>query len=365
MPSSLFIFSFRKMTKKIIYGFLFVIGWAGLILGTSSSSYYKLITNNLLKNYDHYGDLYRFSNLPQFKMVAPECKRTFSSKADSLKQNIALYTVGDSFLETWRINNLDFDYQKYETTHWYIENREIILDTTKTNILLLECVERHARERFGIVPLNFKVVKYYGEGSVPMGGRKIWLKNKWNDLKASLFTPEANDHLDHVMFSGDWFLPIKEAKASFNLKVFDRVHASAAISNDRKHIFYYIDKDSTRINSSFSKLPEAEIDRMVANMDSTVAAYKRAGFDHVIVNIIPNKASILAPTDGVYNHLVERFEAKAKDKFPIVSIYHQFAAEPLSVFGHNETHWSCYGRSIWINNVNTKIAELQLEKKTQ
>ncbi len=335
-----------------------IAAWLGLIIGASPKVYYSLIANNWVPSYERYGDLYRFSNLPQFKLAQPDCRRPFFGKDSAQKQEIALYTVGDSFLELWRINEHDFDYKKYTTIHWFQENTEIILDKRKTNILLLESVERHAREKFAKVPLNFKPVSYYGEGAVYLGGKKIWLKNKWNELKNYFFTPETNDHLEHVFFAADWILPLKELKASFNFHVFDRVNPTAAASKDKKHIMYYMDTDSTKINSSYAPLADAEIDELVQNMDSTVQAYKKAGFDHVIVNIIPNKASIVAPKDGKYNFLAQRFEEKAKGKFPYVGVYQDFAKNPMNVYGINETHWSCLGKDIWVKNVTNKITEL-------
>jgi hypothetical protein len=142
-----------------------------------------------------------------------------------------------------------------------------------------------------------------------------------------------------------------------NLNWFDRVNTSASLSKDKKHLFYYKDTDTTLINSSYNHLPDSELDKMVSNMDSTVKAFKKLGFDYVLISIIPSKASILAPNDGVYNHLAERFEAKAKGKFPVVDIYKQYAANRFNVFEVNETHWTCLGKNIWLTNTTNLINE--------
>ena len=115
--------------------------------------------HELIPNYERYGDLYRFANLPQFKQLQPICERPYHNVDSTKKQNVALYTVGDSFLEPWRVNEADFPYKKFRYIHWHDEKIQTILDTTKTNILVLECAERHARERFGKVPENYKIVK--------------------------------------------------------------------------------------------------------------------------------------------------------------------------------------------------------------
>jgi hypothetical protein len=163
--------------------------------------------------------------------------------------------------------------------------------------------------------------------------------------------------LEHVFFSADWLLPLKEFKASITLHLFNRVNTSASLSKDKKHIFYYKDTDTTLINSCYSKLEDKELDEMVANVDSTITAYKKLGFQQVIVSIVPSKASILAPTDGVYNHLIERFEAKVKGKFPIVNIYNEYTQNRSKVFAINDTHWTCFGKNIWVKNTTDLVNE--------
>ncbi len=347
------------MIKKIAIIFVLIFSWLAFIIGASSPLYYQLLRNDILKPYERYGDLYRFANLPQFKQLQPECKRLYHNFPASQKENIALYTVGDSFLEPWRINEADFPFKFYRNIHWHDEKIQTILDTNLTNVLVLECAERHSRERFGKVPLNYKIVKAYeGKPWVPQT-RFQKLKNlaaeNWLIFKKYAFTPETPDHLEHLLFSADWILPLKELKATLNLNWFDRVNSSASLSKDKKHIFYYKDTDTTLINSSYSKLADSELDNMVANMDSTIKAYKGKGFKHVFVSLIPSKASILAPNDGVYNHLIERFEGKVAGRFPVINIYNQYAQHRERVFEFNETHWTCYGKNIWVKNTTDII----------
>jgi hypothetical protein len=349
------------MIKKVIIGFSIVLAWLALAIGASSPLYYTILQKGLVPDYERYGDLYRFSNLPQFKQLQPDCKRPFGDMDSTQKQNIALYTIGDSFLEEWRINYFDFPYKFYKNIHWHDENVQTILDTTKTNILLLQCAERHSRERFGKVPLNYKIVKAYeSEPWVPRGRLERlsdMISANWITLKKYIFTPETADHLEHIFFSADWLLPLKELKASLTLNLFDRVNTSASLSKDKKHIFYYKDTDTTLINSCYSRLEDSELDEMVVNVDSTIKAYKNLGFKQVIVSIIPSKASILAPNDGVYNHLIERFEAKVDGKFPIIDIYKEYSQNRDKVFAKNDTHWACFGKNIWLTNTTKLVNE--------
>ncbi len=354
------------MIKKIVIGLFLVLAWFALAIGASKPLYYTLLRQNLLNENERYGDMYRFSNLPQFKQLQTGCKRPFDGVDSSKKQNVALYSIGDSFLEEWRINSNDFPYKFYKNIHWHDENIQTILDSNKTNILLLQCAERHARERFGKVPLNYKIVKSYeSEPWLPRSRLQRLsdlITENWKALKEFVFTPETADHLEHVFFSADWLLPLKESKASLTLNLFDRVNTSASLSKDKKHIFYYKDTDTTLVNSCYSRLEDKELDSMVANVDSTIKAYKKLGFQQVIVSIIPSKASILAPTDGVYNHLIERFETKAEGKFPIVNVYKEYTQNRANVFAINDTHWTCFGKNIWVNNT-TDLIDLVLKPK--
>jgi hypothetical protein len=344
--------------KKILLGISLIFCWLAFFIGASSPLYYSILRNDLIRYYEYYGDLYRFSNLPQFKQKQPICTRPYAALDSSSKKNVALYTIGDSFLEEWRINKSDFPYKFYKNIHWHDNKVQVNLDTSTTNVLLLECAERHSRERFGTVPVNYLTKPDTTQPWVYRNRLQRMLDKAseyWITIKKYCFTAETPDHLEHILFSHDWMLPIKEFKATMNLNLFDRVNASTGLSKDKKHIFYYKDTDTTLINSCYNPLPDNELDKMVANMDSTVNAYKAKGFDKVIVSLIPSKASILAPTDGVYNHLIERFEAKVNGRFPVVDIYKQYSENPSKVFEFNETHWTCFGRKIWLENTTKMI----------
>jgi hypothetical protein len=190
---AVYIFSIL-MIKKTVIGLLIVLVWFALAIGASKPLYYTLLRENLLNENERYGDMYRFSNLPQFKQLQTGCKRPYEGVDSSKKQNVALYSIGDSFLEEWRINGSDFPYKFYKNIHWHDENIQTILDSTKTNILLLQCAERHARERFGKVPLNYKIVKAYeSEPWVPRSRLQRLsdiITGSWNSLKKIFSLPK-------------------------------------------------------------------------------------------------------------------------------------------------------------------------------
>jgi hypothetical protein len=358
------------MVKKTILYFSIILFWVALAIGASSALYYYFVKNEYIANYERYGDLYRFSNLPQFKQKQIECKRQFGGVEVSKKLDVALYTIGDSFLRPWRINEYDFPYKYYRNISWEEDHVAIQLDSTVKNVLLLECVERHTRERFNVVPKNYILQKDIVPLPWTPPTRLQRVKNKimpiWEAMKTTCFTPETADHLEHMFFSADWILPIKELKAAINLDWFNRVNSSAGMSKDKKHIFYFKDMDTSMINSTYKALADSELNKMVANVDSTIKAYKSMGFDEVFVSVIPNKSSILAPNDGIYNHLAERFEKASEGKFETIDIYKEYVQNRNIVFGINETHWTCFGKNIWVKNAREKIEnKLKIVQLTQ
>ncbi len=336
-----------------------IIGWTGLIFGTSNPMYFKLIAAEAIPNLEKYGDLYRFSNLKEFKLETPECKRKYGGKDPNKKDNIAFYALGDSFLEVWRVNEHDFNYKNFRFTRWHNLNTQIILDTTMQNVLVIETVERHLRERLNNIPTTYKVVKSYeSEAWVPVSkiikGLNI-LKDFYNKFLINTFSKSPEDQLEHTFFSWDIFLPIKEVKAKMFHNWFNEHNKMVDISKNKKHIVYRMDTDSSKIFSSFSPVSDTEITKMVTSTDSLVKYYKNSGFDAVVFSIIPNKTSMLMPTDGHYNHLIERFQAKAKNKFTYIDLYAAYKKDPVNMYGINETHWTCQGKNMWIDSVSTAI----------
>src|SRR5690606_1881531 len=88
-----------------------------------------------------YGDLFNLSKLPHFKEEMVKCETPFhvSKQSDKL---LHLYVLGDSFLEPQRIDSADFMADRYYFIKWD-DFLHVKLDTSATNIVLIESVERH------------------------------------------------------------------------------------------------------------------------------------------------------------------------------------------------------------------------------
>ena len=165
-----------------------------------------------------------------------------------------------------------------------------------------------------------------------------------------LFSYNTERH-QAVLFGYDFVLKIRELKAVFNEKVFNRLDPNVAVSPDKQHLLYNLDVKAG-INSSFDAISDDEIEKEVANINATYDYYKQQGFDEVVLSIIPNKTSIVAPTMGKYNHLIERIQQHPKLKMPIIDTYTPFSQHPEKYYELGDSHWNCKGKQIWVDGVN-------------
>ncbi|MFN4147438.1 MAG: hypothetical protein ACK4GN_16545 [Runella sp.] len=284
-----------------------------------------------------YGDLYRLSSLSKFKEPTAVCTKLYK---DSLKNNTALYLIGDSFTEPARINSDDFVAARYERVHW-AESLVVELDTHRRNVLILQTVERSFRQHFEQPVRQIKFEKP-NSNTIEKTISKSWSK----------ILEESEEAITSVLFSNDFFLKIKEWKADFNLHYFARHNDQVALSPDGRHILFCWDTDSTRLTSCFYPLPQAELDQLIKVANQTRAFYLSKGFDEVYLSIIPNKTSIVAPNMGQYNHLVERVQQHPQLQLPTIDVWKYFTENAQSVYSKSDTHWNCHGQNYWVKQIN-------------
>lgn len=294
-----------------------------------------------------YGDLYRLTNLAQFKAPTLPCAKQYAH--DSTKNKVGLYIIGDSFTEKERINADDFNAQTYQRIHWN-DSTTIHLDTTQRNVLVLQTVERHFREHFALPIHNFSVT--YAPVSPPLPTPETWehLLKRWESM-----IQKSEEALISFLFVSDWIFKIKEWKAALNLRWFGRHDDQATISPDGKHLLFCWDTDSTRITSSFKHLSDNEVEALVKQANQTRHFYLKKGFDEVYLAIIPNKTSIVAPNMGTYNHLVTRIQKHPQLEIPTVDVWQEYSTHPNEVYQLGDTHWNCTGQQIWLREVNKKL----------
>jgi hypothetical protein len=333
---------------KYLFFFLAIALWMGGCSRTVMRWYYQ--TGVIADDY-RYGDLHRLANLPQFKDPQMPCPpvqdRNSKVSADSAETH--LYLIGDSFAEPQRIGQRDFPVSHYHYVHWDSQSR-VQLDTTKRNVLLLETVERHFREHFSRPVTELAVVADTSQKPAPQ--TVSWRKQLFDQIQSK----GIEERLETVLFSQDLFLWFKELKASINLNWFDRVPPKVGISQDKQHLFVDLDVDTSKhLNASFAPLPDAEVDRLVDSLNTTAQQFRQQGFDGVYLAIIPNKASILEPNRGAYNHLIERVQRHPRLRVPTVDIYSVYARHPQQVYALGDSHWNCTGRELWLKAVWDQI----------
>lgn len=328
------------MNQKIVKYTALVVFSALWLLGFSPHIAKWLYEKDLVKDDYRYGDLYRFSNLPQFRVAKEVCSE---GKLQVKQPNTTLYLIGDSFTEEGRIEAGDFVSGGFE--RFFIGAQPFAkLDKTKKNILIIETVERHFRERFAEPYKNLTI----GEPNTQQA-----VKALAKEAKSSFWY--STERHESVLFSSDFFLSIKEMKALLNYNLFNRTDSNVVVSRDKKHIFYELDARPNGITSSFDKISDREILGLVENVNKTYDFYKKNGFDEVYLTIAPNKSSILGNELGEYNHLIERIQQSPALRMPFIDVYTPISNSKKMLYDVGDTHWNCQGKQIWVNAVNQKL----------
>lgn len=316
--------------------------WLGGCFQEVLQTYYR--TGIVADDY-RYGDLYRLSNLPQFRDPVRPCPSS-ASVSDTARTD--LYLIGDSFTEPTRLRPTDLPVARLTRAHWS-SPMQVQLNPAHRNVLLLETVERHLREHLR-QPINQLVV-------VADSNRTRSEPLSWEAQLAGLYqrSREPEPRLEVVLFGHEPFLRIREWKAAFTERIFGRVDPKVRLSPDKQHLLYYLDAEPAGITSAFVPVADDEISAMIDSLNQVRNRYRQLGFSEVYLSIIPNKSSILASTLGQYNHLIERIERHPARQVPVVPVYAPFRAATVPVYALGDSHWNCTGQSIWLQQVRDRL----------
>lgn len=317
---------------------LFALGW---FLGCSSDTARWLYKNELLKDDYRYGDLYRFANLAAFRVPVDKC----DAPTQQPMLPIRLVLFGDSFTEEGRIEKTHFVANQFER-HFVANDAYLTIDSSAKNVLVIETVERHFRERFGSVYQHAKI----NESEPQKEESFIQHVINWK-------VPYSTERHESVLFSSDFIFTIKEWKAALNKAIFKRVDNNVVLSKDESEILYSL-AINPGPNSIFVPVSDNEIADLVKNINETYHLYKNKGFDEVYLSIIPNKESILGADLGVYNHLVERIQQHPALQMPIIDMYAPLKKGGETLFDKGDTHWNCTGKTIWIQAINQRLKQV-------
>ncbi|QRR01678.1 hypothetical protein [Dyadobacter sandarakinus] len=305
----------------------------------------------LIKDGYHYGDLYRLSNLSAFRDPKRKCPPLSTEKpALSSGKKIHLYIIGDSFTEKERVGPGDFAADAYTYVHW-ANFLHLKTDTSSINILLLESVERHFRQK---LEKPFEVLIPDTATFVATAPPSKFMHR----LDDALRSRHTEDRLDAFLFQNDLILGLKEWKADFNHHLFGRVNETVTLVNHAQDMVYYMDTDTPKVTSSFSAVRDTEIDTMMINLNKSVDYAQELGFDHVILAVIPNKVSVLAPDYGTYNNLINRVYHHSALKIPYINVLPEFRQMGRAAYLKGDSHWTCDAQYLWLGKVNALIRRL-------
>lgn len=314
------------------------------LAGCSNEILFGLYKAKIIPDDYRYGDLYRLSNLAEFKDPRQECPDVVVPKPT---QKIAFYIIGDSFTEKERLDSTDFAVTRYHWAHWG-ENLHLKLDPAFTNIILLESVERNVRPHFGAAIANV-IADTATFIAHPADTRFM------HRLDQMFASDGVEDRLNTILFQFDPMLKFKEIKSWINQRFFDRADPKVTLSRDGSTLAYVEDTDSTLINSSYNEVPDAEIDSLVAVLNFDKKFLEDLGFDQVFFSIIPNKATILMPDYGHYNRIIDRIYQHPELKVPSIGVLEDFRQLSQNAYLKGDSHWSCAGQRIWVEKVNQKL----------
>lgn len=345
------------MFSTLIKWFFLLVSGGILMVGLTPALQRWLDHHGFIPDQYSYGDLYNVTNLGAFKEVLFSTNRDLTEvdKPKTHYNNVHLYTIGDSFT--------------YIDTSYYAGGRNkhvwvggdhplvVDLDTTKTNVLVIEFVERVLQER--LYDPDYK--RIYMKNGIARANRDIPISlhsDKSDEKESKLFArfgSEINQRLEFLLFNSPFFMRFKELKAQLMLSGFGRV-PGAVISHNQQHLFYEAEADTSYVLSAFRHLTDRKIDELVANLNDIRQYYLLMGFDEVYICMIPNKVTILEPNHGPYNHQIERIEANPALEVPVISTIDTLRNHK-EWYHLGDGHWNNQGKRFWLRRVNSLVAQ--------
>lgn len=277
-----------------------------------------------------------------------------SSVADTGTHNTVLYICGDSY--TWSLKKEQF----YGIAEYHFINRyigaKIHLDTTKTNILVIEIAELWVRRYLRTLRMFDEI--YDPEQAASSPTAQALPEPKMSVAQASflpsfsikdLFNKDINQNLQCNLFNYNFMRPALNYKAELNYYAFKRASGDVVISDDGNYLFQKRSVSLDDTESSYARLYPGETDLLVNNLNSIYDHYRAAGFKEVYLCMIPNTASLVQPNN--YNNLVPLIQNDPRLKPKTIDVYYSFKpAEQW--FCPGDTHWNSEGKQRWVNILN-------------
>ncbi len=339
-------------------------------LHASKSKYFGSDKNN-------FGDLYAISYLKDFKFknesFAPDLKR----QPDTTTKEIDLWVIGDSFLGNLTPAMGDSILYKTKLQYYYFPGismgipKKIVLNSKKKKVLLIERTERFLRIDFVKNKYAANNLKFFDidTNKAHVADTNFLLtneivKNESNFLdnfklkfKGASIT---NQNIETILFGYRMFTPLKEMKAGLNYQLFDRVNDLIYLSTDRKNLFFYETIEPKGMLSAYNPFKTEEIDSIVSNLNFIGDSYKKLGFDEVVFSIVPNAVTIVEPTIGIYNDVINKVQNDKNFRYQSIDIYSVFKNAPnrKSFYKNADTHWNGKGFAKWVDVLNIYLQKI-------
>lgn len=345
------------MLKKIGRDLLIVLGIL-LLAGSTSRTFMAWIAEQRVEKETWWGvhankegDLVAMAYLDKVpKFISPVDYKFTKHPAEA--GTVDLYAWGDSYI--WKIPDSAYGGIRKYRFSWRTKNDlHYDLDTSQTNILLIEISERYVRSYFSGTDMFEHVKKEQpAMASLPA---ELSLTYAAIDLPKMewLFNPLINHNLEFNMFNYNIVNPVRHWKAAMNYYVFGRASGNVVISEDREQLFLKETVKGKKPENSFNPVSEEEIDKIVGNLNVINDHYKQEGFDEVVLTIIPNPATIMQ--GGNYNGLIPRIENHPALKMRTISMYNIYKKETRQIYSKGDTHWNNQGLQLWLAEVNKML----------
>jgi hypothetical protein len=295
----------------------------------------------------HAGDLYNFTHLKKFgkKGWSPNFKPNHCIKP----KNIDLYTLNDSYLQGRFDSSAFCGVRKLTQSYWDGGAPYIQLDSQKTNILIIETVERYIRIRGN----NLGWMKHFIFGAPPKitPVKTVLAPFNAETLSKYFFNPHINQNLESNLFDYQTFMPLWETRASLTYQLFNRVPPVVTVVANGTHLVLTETVDGKQRLASNFPILEDELTILVRTLNEIRNFYLEKGFAEVYLSVIPNPVHIV-DTQFAYNQLIPKIQKHPDLKMPVIDIYSIFKPHPTLIFPTNETHWTNEGMQLWIDEVN-------------
>lgn len=361
------------MVKRLVT-YLLILGGIGLLyISTSHSSMERIsaVRNDLqtvwgVHDCTDKGDLVNMAYLDYVTKFHSTRDYVFNRPAYNGPANVDLYMEGDSY--TFKIPDTAYaGLHKYEYAWVGRKGIRYELDTSRTNILIIERVERYIRNYFGqLYVLNnvhaantdFQYRDFSennAQTNTSIGRLSALIPDKVDHYLQKMFNPNINSNLEYNLFNYKLLNAPRLAKAMLNYKIFNRASGDVTIADNGQQLYLSHTTDLHNDGSSYASISEQEYTALVNNLNYIYDYYKKDGFDEVYVAIIPNPVTILEP-DG-YNNLIPRLQHDASVKMKFIDSYTAFKQTNKVIYRPGDTHWYNEGLQTWLGIVNDTLAK--------